>query len=149
MAKRLLLKIWDVFFSSILLFSRTIWRMGRKKSAAEVQVIFIFIHQGSSLSLQTGLHENIRWWVESVCYSQLQPSQSLRYWGPKGCFRSVMRQPFPWDRKKTSKRIWDLRDLSNELEWIISQTYITKQKDLAQLMFVLECLGGYGWVVWF
>lgn len=61
---------------------------GKRKSAAEVQVIFIFIHQGSSLSLQAALHKNIRWWVGSACYSQLQASQSLRYWGPKSCFRS-------------------------------------------------------------
>lgn len=51
---------------------------GKRKSAAEVQVIFIFIHQGSSLSLQTELHENIRWWVGSACYSQLRASQSPR-----------------------------------------------------------------------
>lgn len=52
---------------------------GKRISAAEVQVIFIFIHQGSSLSLQTAWQENIRWWEGSACYSQLQASQCLRY----------------------------------------------------------------------
>lgn len=47
------------FFFCNLLFSGTMWGLEREKSAAEVQVIFIFIQQGSSFSLQTQLHEDI------------------------------------------------------------------------------------------
>lgn len=76
--RRLLLKISD-FFPPLPFLQQNHMGNGKRKSAAEVQVIFIFIHQGSSLSLQTALLKNIRWWVGSACYSQLQASHSLRY----------------------------------------------------------------------